>query len=54
MFLAYVSPLGRGLVDKRLYLAESWTSNQDRCAAAGVPEDSQGVSGGAKVDHVGG
>ena len=24
MFLAYVSPLGRALVDKRLYLPESW------------------------------
>ena len=39
MFLAYVSPLGRALVDKRLYLPKSWTSDQDRCAAAGVPED---------------
>ena len=27
MFLAYVSPLGRALVDKRLYLPESWTSD---------------------------
>ena len=25
MYLAYVSPLGRALVDKRLYLPESWT-----------------------------
>ncbi len=39
MFLAYVSPLGRALVDKRLYLPESWTSNPERCAAAGVPEE---------------
>ncbi len=38
MFLAYVSPLGRALVDKGLYLPESWISDQDRCAAAGVPE----------------
>ena len=37
MFLAYVSPLGRALVDKRCI--KSWTSDQDRCAAAGVPED---------------
>ena len=37
MFLAYVSPLGRALVDKRLYLPESWTSDEDRCAAAGIP-----------------
>ena len=39
MFLAYVSLLGRALVDKRLYLPESWTSDEDRCAAAGVPEE---------------
>ena len=39
MFLAYVSPLGRVLVDQRLYLPESWTSDDARCAAAGVPED---------------
>ena len=42
MFLAYVSPLGCALVDKRLYLPESWTSDKDRCEAAGVPEDRQG------------
>ena len=39
MFLAYVSPLGRALVDKRLYLPESWTSDPGRCAAAGVPKE---------------
>ena len=42
MFLAYVSPLGRALVDKGLYLPESWTSDQDCCAAAGVPQERQG------------
>ena len=42
MFLAYVSPLGRALVDKRLYLPESWTSDRDRCEAAGVPEEREG------------
>ena len=42
MFLAYVSPLGRALVDKRLYLPESWTSDKDRCEGAGVPEERQG------------
>ena len=41
MFLAYVSPLGRALVDKRLYLPESWTSGQERCVAAGVPTERQ-------------
>ena len=39
MFLACVSPLGRALVDKRLYLPQSWTSDPERCAAAGVPEE---------------
>ena len=39
MFLAYVSPLGRSLVDKGLYLPESWTSDPGHCAAAGVPEE---------------
>ena len=39
MFLAYVSPLGRALVDKGLYLPESWTSDPERCASAGVPEE---------------
>ena len=41
MFLAYVSPLGRALVDKGLYLPESWTSDPERCAAAGVPDESR-------------
>ena len=39
MFLAYVSPLGRALVDKRLYLPRVWASDNARCAAAGVPEE---------------
>ena len=42
MFLAYVSPLGRALVDKGLYLPESWTSGPQRCQAAGVPEERRG------------
>ena len=42
MFLACVTPLGRALVDKRLYLPESWASDQERCMAAGVPEERRG------------
>jgi SRSO17 transposase len=38
IFLAHVGPLGRALVDKRLYLPEGWTSDPARCTAAGVPE----------------
>ena len=39
MFLAYVSPQGRALVDKRLYLPEGWTSDDARCQSAGVPPE---------------
>jgi SRSO17 transposase len=35
--LAYASPRGRALIDRRLYLPASWTADRDRCAAAGVP-----------------
>ena len=42
MFLAYVSPLGRALVDKRLYLPAGWTADDARCRAAGVPEERRG------------
>jgi SRSO17 transposase len=37
VFLAYVSPKGRALVDKRLFLPHEWTNDPPRCAAAGVP-----------------
>ena len=39
MILAYISPLAWALVDKRLYLPESWTSDQECCATAGVPAE---------------
>ena len=39
MFLVYVSPLGRALVDKLLYLPQVWASDDARCAAAGVLEE---------------
>jgi len=40
VFLAYVSPAGRALIDRRLYLPETtWCDQPDRLAAAGVPDD---------------
>lgn len=39
VFLAYVGPQGRALVDKRLWLPEEWTNDPARCAAAGVPQE---------------
>jgi SRSO17 transposase len=40
VFLAYATPDGqRALIDRALYLPESWTADRDRCAHAGVPEE---------------
>ncbi len=38
VFLAYVSPKGHALLDRRLYLPEEWASDRERRAAACVPE----------------
>ncbi len=40
MFLAYASPLGHALIDRRLYLPQkAWCADTDRCTAAGIPDD---------------
>jgi SRSO17 transposase len=39
VFLTYTTRVGHTLIDRELYLPRSWTSDPDRCAAAGVPED---------------
>jgi SRSO17 transposase len=38
VFLAYASPRGRAMIDRELYLPESWTEDPERCRAARVPE----------------
>ncbi len=38
VFLAYASPLGQALIDRRLYLPEAWTRDRPRCREAAVPE----------------
>jgi SRSO17 transposase len=38
-FLAYVAPDGHALIDRHLYLPESWTQDRDRCRAAGIPDE---------------
>jgi SRSO17 transposase len=39
VFLTYSTKAGHTLIDRELYLPRSWTNAQNRCAAAGVPED---------------
>jgi SRSO17 transposase len=39
VFLTYAAPGGHALIDRELYLPESWTSDPARCAAAGIPGD---------------
>ena len=37
VYLTYASSKGYAFIDRALYLPTSWTSDPDRCAAAGVP-----------------
>ena len=37
MFLAYASPRGHALIDRDLYLPQSWADDGDRRRAAGIP-----------------
>jgi SRSO17 transposase len=37
-FLAYASVHGHALIDRELYLPQSWAEDRDRCRAAGIPE----------------
>ena len=39
VFLTYAAPRGHALIDRALYLPKSWTTDPDRCADAGIPED---------------
>jgi hypothetical protein len=39
VFLAYASQYGHALIDRELYLPESWTGDPQRCQAAGIPEE---------------
>jgi SRSO17 transposase len=38
VFLAYASVKGQSLLDRALYLPESWTNDRERCRKAGVPD----------------
>lgn len=38
VFLAYISPHGHSLIDRRLYLPQSWASDSEKRALVSVPE----------------
>jgi SRSO17 transposase len=39
VFLTYVTPTGRALLDRELYLPVCWTDDRDRCREAGISDD---------------
>lgn len=39
VFLTYVSQATHTLLDRELYLPKEWTSDPERCAQAGIPDD---------------
>lgn len=39
VFLALAGSRGRALIDRELYLPESWRADRGRCRAAGIPDD---------------
>jgi SRSO17 transposase len=39
VFLAYASAHGHALIDRELYLPQSWADDAERCRAAGIPEE---------------
>ena len=38
VYLTYAAPAGHALIDRELYLPQSWIRDKQRCAAAGIPE----------------
>jgi SRSO17 transposase len=39
VFLTYAAPGGHALIDRELYLPQSWIGDPDRCRAAGIPDE---------------
>jgi SRSO17 transposase len=44
VFLAYASVHGHALIDRELYLPQSWTGDPDRCREAGIPQETEFAS----------
>jgi SRSO17 transposase len=41
VYLTYAAAAGYAFIDRELYLPKAWTEDTDRCAAAGVPDDTE-------------
>lgn len=39
VYLGYATAAGHAFIDSELYLPKSWTTDRDRCARAGIPDD---------------
>ncbi|MGE5830178.1 MAG: IS701 family transposase [Micromonosporaceae bacterium] len=39
VFAAYVAPAGHALIDRQLYVPQSWIEDRPRCRAAGIPDE---------------
>jgi len=39
VYLTYAAARGHAMIDRELYLPQSWTSDPDRCVEAGVPDE---------------
>ena len=39
VFLAYASRYGHALIDRELYLPQSWAQDPERCRASGIPDE---------------
>jgi SRSO17 transposase len=52
VFLAYASGAGHALIDRELYLPESWTSDRDRCRAAGIGDEVKFATKPVLAQHI--
>ena len=41
VLLAYASRYGHALIDRELYLPQSWAEDRERCRAAGIPDETE-------------
>ena len=41
VFLAYASRFGHALIDRELYVPQSWAEDPQRCGAAGIPAEAE-------------